>query len=68
MHNAVNWFDLRLARNKGLEFGQTIHNAIIVSDSMPVDCLVKVVERNLDDTEAEILCEKKNWNEEKFLA
>ena len=28
MHNAVFWFDLRLAPNKGLEFWQTINNAI----------------------------------------
>ena len=42
-HTAVHRFDLRLAQNKGLD------------DSMPADCLVQVVERNLDDTEAEFL-------------
>ena len=44
MHNAVSWFDLRLAQNKELEFWQTINHAIILYDSMPADCLVKVVE------------------------
>ena len=29
----MNWFDLRLAQNKHLEFGQTISNAIIFYDS-----------------------------------
>ena len=49
---------LRLAHNKGLEFWQTVNNAIILYDSMPPDCQVKVVKRNLDDTEAEILYKK----------
>ena len=38
-----------------LRLAQTVNNAIILYDSMPPDCLVKVVTRNLDDTEAEIL-------------
>ena len=35
---------------------------------MPADCLVKVGKRNLDDTEAEILCDKENLDKEKFTA
>ena len=35
---------------EGLDCGQTITNAIILYDSMRADCLVKVVERDLDDT------------------
>ena len=69
MHNAVHWFVLRLAQNKGLEFWQTINHAIILYCSMPAECLVKIVKRNLDDTEADILHEKKNnLNQENFLA
>ena len=37
-HNAVYSFDLRLAQNKGSEFGQTINNAIILYGSMSPDC------------------------------
>ena len=58
MHNAIYWFDLRLAQNKGSEFWKTITNAIILYDSMPADCLVKVVGRNWDESEAEILHQK----------
>ena len=39
-HTAV-WFDLRPAQNNGLEFWQTIKNAIIVYASMPVCWSVK---------------------------
>ena len=59
MTTNAHWFDLRLAHNKGLELWQTMNNAIILYDSMPADCLVKVAERNLDHTEAEILFEKR---------
>ena len=59
MRNAVFWFDLRLAHHNGLKFWQTINNAIILYDSVLADCLVQTVRRNLDDTEVEILCEKK---------
>ena len=46
--DAVYWFDLKMAQEKGLHwyFGQTISNAIILNNSMPADCLVKVVKRN----------------------
>ena len=43
--------------NKVLEFWQTVNNAIRLCDSIPA-CLVKVVKRNLDDTEVEVLYEK----------
>ena len=45
---------MRRAQNNGLEFWQTINNAIIYVS------LVKVVERKLDDTDAEILLEKED--------
>ena len=53
-HNSAHKFDLRLAQNKGLEFWQT-EKTIFLYDSMPADCLVKVVKRNLEEREAEIL-------------
>ena len=53
-HTAANWFDLRFAENTGLEFWQAINNAIVLCGSMPADSMVKVVKRNLDDTEAAI--------------
>ena len=58
-HNAFDLFDLRLGTKQGLGFlGKTINNAtIFFIDSMQADCLVIVVKRNLNDTEAEILYE-----------
>ena len=53
-----NWFDSRLAQNKGLVFWQTITDATMSYASMPAACLAEVVRRNLDDTEAEILSDK----------
>ena len=58
MHNAIFWSDLRLAQNSGLDSWQTINNAITLYESMPANCLVKVVKRNVDDTKVEILFEK----------
>ena len=58
MHNAIFWSDLRLAQNSGLDSWQTINNAITLYDYLPANCLVKVVKRNVDDTEAEILFAK----------
>ena len=40
----------------------------IVCDSMLTDCLAKVVKRNFDDTEAEILYGKENLIKEELLA
>ena len=40
-NGAVYWLDLRLAKNKGLEFWQT-NNAIILYDSMPSDCIIEI--------------------------
>ena len=50
---------LKLAQDKELVSWQTISNAIILYESTPADCSFNVVRRNLDDTEAEILCESK---------
>ena len=54
MHDAVYWFDCKTVQNQGLVFWQTITNAIMLYESMPADCLVKVVKRNVDYTEARI--------------
>ena len=51
------WVRLKLAQDKGLVSWQSISIAIILYESTPADCSFKVVRRNLDDTEAEILCE-----------
>ena len=40
------WFDLKLAQEKDWYIGKTISNAIIVSDSMLAERLVKVVKRD----------------------
>ena len=42
-HDAIYWFDLKIAQDKGLIFRETLPNAIIFNDSAPPDCLVKVV-------------------------
>ena len=42
----------------GLVSWQTMSNAIILYQSTPADCSFKVVRRNLDDTDVEILCER----------
>ena len=43
---AVYWFGLQMAHDEGLVFWQTISTAIILNDSTPADCLLKVVKRN----------------------
>ena len=45
---------------QGLRIWQTISNAIILYESSPADCVVKVVRRNLEGTEAEILNPKRS--------
>ena len=45
-------------KTKAWNSGKPFQNAIMLYDSMPPGCLVKVVEGNLDDTEAESLHEK----------
>ena len=57
------WKAAPRAHNKGLEFWQTINNAITLYDSIPADCLEKVVRRNLEDTQAEILFDKQQPND-----
>ena len=66
VHNAIHWFDLRLAPDKDVEFWKTINNAIIVYDSVRADCLVENVRRNLDDTEAEILYDRREPEQRDF--
>ena len=41
--NAVCWINLRSAQDEGLAFWQTRSNAIILHNSVPADCLEKVV-------------------------
>ena len=68
MHSALYGFDLRLAQHKGMEFGQTMTNAIVVYDSAPAFSVGTIFRRNLDDTEPEIRYGRRNLNREKFLA
>ena len=41
--DAVYWFDLTIAQDKGLVFWQTMFNAITLNNSMQADCLIRVV-------------------------
>ena len=59
---------LKLAQDKGLVSWQTISNAIILHESTPADYSFKVIRRNLDEAEAEILCESNYLNEKKLFA
>ena len=43
--NAVYWINLKSAQGSGLRFQQTNSNAIILDNSVPADCLEKVVKR-----------------------
>ena len=52
-------FKARTGQGMWVGIVETISNAIILYESTPADCLFKVIRRNLDDTEAEILCERK---------
>ena len=56
-HDAVYWFDLTIAQDKERVFWQTMCNAIILNDSMPSDCMIKVVSKT-----NEILCHKGKSN------
>ena len=60
MQNAKYWFDFRHAQNK-----QQGILAVILCGPMP-DCLVKVVRRKLDDTDAEILHENEQLEQEEI--
>ena len=51
--DAVYWINLKHAQEKGLAFSQTQSNSIIFHDSVPTDCLEKVVNTETD----EILCQ-----------
>ena len=62
------WSDSSVAQNQGLEFWETVNNAIILCDTTLADCLRKGVKRKLDDTEAETLKKKENLNKVKVIA
>ena len=51
--NAVYWVNLRMVQQQVLTFFQTLSNAMILHDSVPPDCIEKVV--NMNSTE--VLCE-----------
>ena len=53
-HHVVFRFDLRLAQIKAWNSGRQ-NNETVLYGSMPTDCLVKAVKRNLDDRECEFL-------------
>ena len=44
-HDAVCWFDLKIAQHRGLVFWQSMLHAIIRNDSMSAECLLKVVHK-----------------------
>ena len=41
--DAIYWINLRQAQDKGLQFWQTRSHAVILYDSVPTDCIEKVV-------------------------
>ena len=44
-HDAVYWFDLKIAQHRGLVFWQSMLHVIILNDSMSAECLLKVVHK-----------------------
>ena len=51
--------DLKIAQDRGLKFGQTGSFAIILYNTMPTGALVKVVKFNRNNSETEILFDKR---------
>ena len=47
--NTVYWVDVNLAIAKGLKFYQTRSNAIILFETLPVDCILKVVRMEIGE-------------------
>ena len=45
--DTVYWIDIQLAQNKGFKFYQTRSNAIILYDTLPACCILKVIVKNL---------------------
>ena len=45
-HDSVYWFDLKTAQDQGLVLWKTMSHAIVREDSMPAECLTKVVRYN----------------------
>ena len=66
--DAFHWFDLKVAKDKGLVFCHTIFNAITLFESVPASSSVQVDTRYLDDTEAEILHQKRCLNQKRLVA
>ena len=56
--HTIEWFDLKLAQDKGSIFWQTHSHATVLCESMLADCMVEVMRRNQDNTEAEIRYQK----------
>ena len=48
--DAVYWIDLKSAQDKGLAFWQTRSNATLLHDSVPANCLEKVVNAKTEET------------------
>ena len=46
-HDAVYWFDLKIAQDSRVVVWRTMSHAIILEASMPAECLAKVVPRDL---------------------
>ena len=61
VHSAQSNLLVRFKARAGQRSGilGSITDAITLYESMPADCLVKAVRRNLDDTEAGILYKKR---------
>ena len=59
VQNTVYWFDLRVPPDKGLGFHQSKNNAISLRHTVQAEVLVKVVTSNKDDSQGEILSQKK---------
>ena len=47
--NNVCWINLKCAQDKGLAFWQTRSNALILENSVPADCLEKVVNNKTEE-------------------
>ena len=60
IQNTTYWFDRRIAHDKRLAFYQSNNNATSAKNKMPAKSLMKMVKRNKDDSQGEILCQKED--------
>ena len=60
IQNTTYWFDRRIAHDKGLAFYQSNNNATSVKNTTTAESLMKMVKRNEDDSQSEILCQKED--------